>query len=69
MLLPVIPVAGKRHGDGYRPFGLNVNVHAAAVRTRAIDAARVVVRRIELRNFIAGADPVEHFVLRKGQSA
>ena len=64
MLNRIIPFIRKGHGDGDRLFGLYVNVHVPAVWAGAVNAAGMVVGRIELHYFVTGACPVESFLLR-----
>src|SRR5713101_2936288 len=66
MLKRIIPFIRKGHGDGDRLFGLYVNVHVSAAWAGAVNAAGMVVGRIELDYFVTGACPVESFLLRGG---
>ena len=58
------PLVVRSHRDGHRKFGLDVNVHIAAVFRRMVYASCVVIRGIELCHFIAGANPVKNPLLR-----
>jgi hypothetical protein len=54
-----IPSLGIDHRQRHGTLRLNDDVHVATVRTRAVHASGVVVGRIELNDFIAGANPAE----------
>ena len=64
MLKRAIPFVRKGHGNRDWLFGLYVNVHVAAAGTGTINAAGVVVGRIESDYFVTGACPVESLLLR-----
>src|SRR5206468_11666466 len=63
MLLRLIPFSAECDRDRDRLLGLDVYMHTPAVIARAVDTASVIVSGVELREFVAGAYPVENLVL------
>src|SRR6266700_8218302 len=63
MLLRLIPFSAECDRDRDRLLGLDVYMHIPAVIARAVDTASVIVSGVELREFVAGAYPVENLVL------
>src|SRR5215510_12152385 len=53
------PLRGWRHRQRDRLSGLDDHMHVAAVGPGPVNAPRVIVSRIELHDFVAGAYPVE----------
>jgi len=64
MLKRIIPIVRKGHGNGNRLFGPYVNVHVPAARTGPVNAAGMVIGRVELHYFVTGTCPIESLLLR-----
>src|SRR5579862_8792023 len=58
-----VPIGGPGHGNGDGQLGLDDDVHVSPAATLMVNAAGVVIERVEADVFVARLLPLEDFVL------